>query len=355
MLKHISKVVGASIGRGGSENSNLSQLSYLCVAGSVEGGTTTFLAFTSAGRSPEFVVKIFRDTADTLARMNNECNILTMLSNNKKVGDSVPKVICSGVYENHAFLVQSVVNGISMPLKLEQSGFPVFSVMKSHLHAVLEWLVHLCGIQPGLNDVGKHNLLDEFERFTLFDESQFRNNRFLAEIEARIPKPKLCLQHTDLSRQNILCTGNTKILKVIDWTDAKLDGMPFYDLFYFMANYVAIARKKTGLQSLLSVFDYFFFTKNSYSGLIRSTVESYCEKTGICVDDAVFWFGLFLIRHTLFEAEKLKKSLKNGYMPKFNLSLAAENATSWMNASREQLWYHLFLFTGKNYERFLPK
>ncbi len=124
-------------------------LSYLGISGSIEVGSVTYLAFSPCQKKPLFCLKIYR-AENAQEKIEGEAAILKLLAKHQRVGNTVPSLYFAGRIEGVWILIQSVLPGAPMALKIESSGLPELTQANQNFAKVMEWI-------SGLNEVDSTN------------------------------------------------------------------------------------------------------------------------------------------------------------------------------------------------------
>ena len=338
-------------------------IDYLGLPGSVEGGTTTFLAFGDKSKKPIFAVKIHRDL-DAMKRVHNERDVLNSIntSGNQSLLSSVPRVILCKSICGRWLIVQSILEGMPMKAALDKNGNSDLETATTNMLLVHEWLVQLHSMSRNVShtehDNYKYNSLKQVEAFRrIFDLTQ-DEKVFLKKIEddfKDVSKFGAFIKHGDLCRQNILIRNDKdgSNVGVIDWTDSMSAGPPLYDFFFFISTYYLQVRKTLGVEGFEEAFKRTFFERNSYSLMVKQQILGYCDTLRIDVRSLGTLFGIFLIEQSVFEYNKLLRFSKNGGLPRFTIYLALARNKNFSEALKEQLWIYFFRIFAKNFQTFL--
>ncbi|GEM_PF-4069484 len=325
-----------------------SLIRYLGIPGSVEGGTTTFLALADQRSTPVFAVKIHR-ALDADERAQNESQVLTCLQ--KQNGDlarSVPKLLLCEKIAGHWVLIQSILKGKPMSAPMTSEGIPEVKQASAHIFLVQNWLSHLQsfkGSQPQptswLSNRGL-KILQDFESTFLLSKNECD---FLNALYTELSKnayPSVPIQHGDFCRQNILVEPKGDKIAVIDWTDSQLGGFPLHDFFFFLASYCLQVRKTTGIEGFVRVFEYTFLEQNPYNNLVLQEIRNHAKPLSLDGPSIRNLFSLFLMEQALFEYNKLIRFAQQGGLPRFTIYLASLQNKSYEEALHEQLWIYFF-------------
>lgn len=332
------------------------RIDYLGIPGSIEGGTTTFLAISTDNKPPLFAVKIHRN-ANEHERVKNEAAVLREIhARGGDVASSVPKVIFCEEMDGLSAIVQSILKGSPMTSPMTANGMPKHHQAASNMSAVSRWLGSL--FQTTYSEcqgtLTPSRLPEFMECFPLTsEERQFAKH--LSDEILHLKTVRTGIQHGDYCRQNILCSTqfHSIHLNVIDWTDSRLNGVPLFDFFFFITSYCLQVRKKVGIDGFLETFHTTFFERNPYQEIVCEQVRKHCDLLGIGREEISTLFGWFLVEQAMFEYNKLLKFARNGEFPRFTLYLAASQGKGYEEAAKEQLWIYFFKYFVKNRRCFL--
>lgn len=327
-------------------------LNYLGACGSPDGGTTTYLAFGSKSKHPLFAVKVHRH-GDAEKRVENECDVMRLLSDCPKLADSVPKIIYNGQVCGVWVMVQSVIDGKPMHAAMGKDGIPDLKTAASYFQLVSDWLISM---HLNLKKTAEQNFkAGKFEDFKSLFNLNLEEKNFLKEMNENLVLPNKSVRHGDFCRQNILVksTCGKLSINVIDWTDSKLAENPFHDLFFFLSTYYLQARKQSGKGAFLSAFNDTFFSKSSYSFLVKKTLADYAKVFNISQAAVLGYFCLFLIEQALFEHQRLARYGMLDGLPRFTMRLAIEKECSFKEALKEQMWIYFFKNLVKERRNFI--
>jgi hypothetical protein len=335
---------------------------YLGIPGSVEGGTTTFLAFADKKTKPIFAVKLHR-YPDVQERALNESDILDRVGRcGSAISTSVPRVILCERISGVWVLVQSVVDGRPMVAAMTAGGEPEIKMAARNMQITVDWLVQLQkGTVNSLEiDQGQlvQNELKTIRDFSATFDLSATECIFLEEIATALSttfRTNGFIQHGDFCRQNILVTegpGCTKV-GVIDWTDAQAAGFPLHDLLYFITTYCLQTRKYTGVSGVAKTFTDTFFEPNIYSTLVRRCIIDYCTQVELHLSTVKTLFAIFLVNQTMFEYNKMATASILGGLPTFTMYLASYYNQNYDQALKQQLWIYFFREAVKLQNQFI--
>jgi thiamine kinase-like enzyme len=239
-------------------------------------------AHKSAHSAPQYIVKMVRNPALN-ARLENECRALVWLQNHGFAARALmPQVAFSGHHAKLTIVGETVIDGAPFRQKSQATVDCPFA------HAAIDWLTDL-GVatanstvaRPGQVVESLHRLLAQFTEIYRPTETHYT---FLADQIAMIgnsePALPLVFQHGDPGPWNILVTGSNQVA-FLDWEASEIQGMPLWDLFYFLRSYCVGAARKRGIRNQLAGFRHLVLTETPFSHLVIDATRRYCERTGV--------------------------------------------------------------------------
>ena len=334
---------------------------YLGIPGSIEGGTTTFLAFADNRRNPPiFAVKILRHSKET-EKFLNESKVLDYLQTRNNISVSTPMVLFCDEVDGVWVLVQSILDGTPMNVFMLRSGEPELTDAIANWKLASDWLASLHGGNRGGATASPSMLKQNTQRmigeFLAIYKLSLEEQNYLDKVSNKLDLVTAnggYVQHGDFCRQNILIPQmqiETKI-RVIDWTDSKYAGLPLHDLIYFLATYFTQSRKQSGLRGFIQAFEYSFFDSTPYSKTLKQCLMLHCEKIGMGFSALDTLFALFLIEKAVSEYHQLKRCAQHGMLPRIAIYFGLLQNANYKDIFKEQLWINYFRFFVKNQERF---
>ena len=327
-----------------------SAIRYLGIPGSPEGGTATFIALGEPGGRPLFAVKVHRGLHEK-ERVRNETDALSLLhAQGGELAASVPRVIYAGLIGCRWVLVQSMLKGRPMSTLLDTAGRPDIEEAGRHFALASEWI---CRVHEGTQKTSAKALasvrwnlvraISDFDCcFALSGEERAALKRLEEGIDDLL-RVGLVLQHGDFCRHNIL-VGDRRhpSIGVIDWTFARLLGLPFHDLFFFFSGYFSQVRRDLGPETFLRIFEYTFLERNSYSKLVKLEVERYCGRLRLDLNQVADWFTIFLVEQAVFELRQTLVCAREFGLPRFVVYLGSAAGRAYTDALTEQIWFRYF-------------
>jgi hypothetical protein len=316
-------------------------IAYIGMPGATEGGTTTFVACGDRAEAL-FVVKVFRHGSERAA---TEAMVLDHLRHQAPwSADVVPRLIHRTRIAGTVALIESIVPGRQMPIKVRSDGLPDPAPAATDFGAIaaLTRRLRACSLPIDRAGLPGANLACVPARYAeLFDPSP-PERALLRELEDALPRlPRTPILHGDLCRQNVLVTERgAAACSVIDWTDAELDAPALEDFLFFVATYFVQARG-TGFASLVDGFETTFFGVHPYAAAVRTAFNASCAATGV-EPDLRLHLGLLAARQAVRHAERLMALPASQPLPRFVVWLAAANQLNYSEARRTSMWRYYF-------------
>lgn len=265
-----------------------------------------FFLFPRDGGPPEYVAKLTRAPAYN-ARLENECRALRLLYE-KGIGtrETLPEVAFFGHHGDLAIVGETAINGA--PFRSRTSATADCPYARSGI----DWLTDLgaatadpIAATPQEVAEGLGTLLDRFAAIYRPDPAE---RAFLAEQIATIARSRaafpLVFQHGDPGTWNVMVTerGNAVFL---DWEAAEPQGMPLWDLFYFVRSFGISVARKAGTRDSLKGFMQQFMAESTLTPLLIDATSRYCERSGLDPQLVEALFHTCWMHRALKEATRL--------------------------------------------------
>jgi aminoglycoside phosphotransferase (APT) family kinase protein len=106
-------------------------------------------------------------------------------------------------------------------------------------------------------------------------ERTFLERQLLTLQTGRASLPTV-FQHGDPGTWNVLITQNGRSA-FLDWEASEPQGMPLWDLVYFLRSYCVGAARAQGVADGLAGFEQQFLQTSALSDLVVQSIERYCE------------------------------------------------------------------------------
>jgi aminoglycoside phosphotransferase len=235
--------------------------------------------FAGTDPKPDLVVKLVREPRHD-ARLENEWRALTWLQQAGLPG-VLPRPAFIGRHAGLAVLGQSAVAG--KPFHSRTSARPECPLAR----AALNWLLELGAatahpVADNSQVVGAiRELAGRFE--ALYRLTGAQRARLEHHIDAlgfaAAPFP-LVFQHGDPSTGNLLVTDQG-CPAFLDWEAAELDGMPLWDVFYFVRSFAMTVGRAGGVRSSLATVRRELLRDRPTSRILAGAVERHCSEIGL--------------------------------------------------------------------------
>ncbi len=254
----------------------------LAARGKYNSRKVRFVLFDPASETPKYIVKMTRDP-NLNFRLENEARALALLWA-KGVGhrETLPQVAFFGHHANLAILGETVIEGAPLGQKTRATAACPYA------HAAINWLIDLATATADRAVVAPKQVTDVlgvlFERFVQLYQPASAHRDFLADQIAAIGCGPyafpVVFQHGDPGIWNILVTPGGRAA-FLDWEAAEPQGMPLWDLFYFLRSYSLRVARAHGTPDGLTGFAQQFMAESPLSPLMIESVGRYCEETGL--------------------------------------------------------------------------
>ena len=335
---------------------------FLGVAGSLGGGTTTFLLFADSMKFPFGVVRSVRHPV-WKEDLEREWGMLGMLKNTSLCA-SVPFPLFYEVFAGVPTLGESVLQGVPMQVRSGSDGVPIIPLARSHFRSVLDWIIALhketeaplgketgASLEKGAQSstqtslsalVSQGQIVKIIERCTEICSLNHQERGLLSEIigvDTLLPHlQRSFIVHGDFVPHNILLSGNS--LRVIDWISAKRSPLGCFDIFSFSLVYALHARKMGGLHGYIKAFSGAFLNNNNFSNIIEACLREYSASLGIEVSRMRSLFAFFLVIKAEEEYDRRLSLVPYGFIPRWSKNIANSTKLTYRQALKESIWIY---------------
>ncbi len=272
-------------------------------------------ATATPGAPPTYIVKMVRHPIFN-ARLENEYQALTALWQ-KGIGQpgTLPQAIFGGHHAGLAIVGETIIDGV--PFRQRTKG----TADCPYAHAALDWLTELgtatanpTATTPQQTAEQLGQLLTRFTELYSLTPAQYA---FLAEQMATLANSQtaipLVFQHGDPGPWNVMATGTGRIA-FLDWEAFEAQGVPLWDLFYFLRSYCVGAARTQGARNTLVGFAQQFLAETPLSHLVIETTQRYCQRVGVAAHLVEPLFYMCWVHRSLKEATRLTpQKLENGH------------------------------------------
>jgi SAM-dependent methyltransferase len=272
-----------------------------------------FFLFEGAQPSPRYLVKLVRD-ATFNDRLENEARALQQL-HAQRFGERhlLPQVAFSGCAGDLFVVGETIVEGV--PFLSRTALSPTCPLAQ----AAVAWLTDLGAQtitwQPA--QAVARALQPLFERFQALYRLPDAERDFLAGQIARLGETEgpfpLVFQHGDPGPWNMLVAPDGRVA-LLDWESAEPQGMPLWDLLYFLRSYALNVSRATGISDRLEGVARHLLDESPLSAWIVGAVHDYCAQTGLgsqYVEPLYYtcWMHRALKQATLLAPEQLRRGI----------------------------------------------
>jgi len=125
----------------------------------------------------------------------------------------------------------------------------------------------------------------------------------ISRVSQKFP---LVFQHGDPGTWNMLVSPENRVI-VIDWEAGEPEGMPLWDLFYFLRTYGSWMSRAQSKKNPLLSFSQNFLAPSPLHELLLTTLKRYCDGVGLAADLISPLFYTCWMHRALKEATRLQK------------------------------------------------
>lgn len=299
----------------------------LSARGKYNSNKTIFYAFAENSVRADLVVKMTR-APQFNARLENEYRVLALLDQRGYVArESFPQPLFFGHHAGLVIVGQKAVYG--EPFRSRTLG----TVQCPIARQALNWMNALAcnSAEKASAHEAALALNTLFERFrAIYALAQHEHDFLAAQIAMIAQSPQafpLVFQHGDPGTWNMLVSPEGKII-VIDWEAGEPQGLPLWDLLYFMRSFGNWCARQEGVRDTLKAFTKNFIEPSEVGGLLIATVEQYCARIGLERRLVGPLFYTCWMHRALKEATRLStKELSDGhYFKLLKLAIAQSEA-----------------------------
>lgn len=233
----------------------------------------------NASHGSNYIVKMVRDSSFN-RRLENEYQALVTLEQ-KGIG-GIPKAVFHGHHKGLAIVGESLVEGVPFRRKADATA------ECDYTRAAVDWLTHLgmataCSSAESPRQValGLGELLERFAE--LYRPPEDEHAFLSAQIETISRSQEafpIVFQHGDPGAWNIFVTRDKEVA-FLDWEAAEPQGMPLWDLFYFLRSVSTWAARENGIRDTLQGLSDQFLADGPMGRFIVESTESYCQRVGL--------------------------------------------------------------------------
>ncbi len=274
-----------------------------------------FYLFNESSESPEIVVKLTR-SPEFNVRLESEYRALTFLHEKKLApAGSFPEPLFHGYHAGLMVVGQGVIDGALFSKRT--TGAPDCR----YLLATVDWLIALAlkskdPISANSMDVAA-TLKILLDRLCEIYKMTPEHSEFLAQQIDTLGRSNrefpLVFQHGDAGSWNVLITRDDRIAYV-DWEAAEPNGLPLWDLFYFLKTYGTIMFRREGMRDSLQAFTKNFLNATDIGSRLIDSTRRYCESVGFDKRWIEPLFYICWVHRALKEATRLRReTLESGH------------------------------------------
>ncbi|MEZ4731273.1 MAG: aminoglycoside phosphotransferase family protein [Caldilineaceae bacterium] len=265
-----------------------------------------FFLFAEQQTSPQYIVKMTREPTLN-ARLENEAQALALL-HKTTIGhrSTLPQVVFAGHHAQLAIVGETVIEGAPFRQQTQQTAdCPYF---RDAVHFLVDLGVSTADSSAATPAQVAEALQQLFVRFNEIYQLTPEHQTFLAaqiqQIRTCTPPFPLVFQHGDPGPWNMLVTPSGQVA-VLDWEAAEHQGIPLWDLFYFLRSYALDMARALDIHDGLHGFKSQFLTDTPLSRFTVDTVHTYCQAISLPTTAVLPLFYTCWMHRALKEATRL--------------------------------------------------
>jgi len=278
----------------------------LSASGLYNSNKVIFYLSEGSKEKPDIVVKMTR-AGEFNFRLANEAAVLTRLRQKDFIeAESYPELLFFDIYRGQAVLAQKVIPGEPFRRRTHLTADCPFA------QRAIAWILQLGKASANTSAAtsrqvaaGLEKLLTSFEKIykPSEDERGFLKMQFDRIRSSRSAFP-LVFQHGDTGTWNLLVRPNGRVA-FIDWENGEPNGMPLWDLFYFLRAFGTWISRQRGDRDREASFQKNFLATSPLSDLLAEATEEYCTGVGLATALVEPLFYTCWVHWALREATRL--------------------------------------------------
>jgi len=264
-----------------------------------------FYLFDQKSRMPKFVIKVTRGPQFN-SRLENEYRMLSLLKERQCIdAQTYPEPLFFDYHNNLAVLGMRAIEG--EPFRLRTKATSACPIALDAIARIAQ-----LGTSSADNSVASPKdvsatLFELFGQFNQIYKLSDDHRTFLAKQIEKIAGSRhafpLVVQHGDPGTWNMLVSKQGKII-LIDWESGEPQGMPLWDLFYFLRAYASWVSRKQGRRDNLTSFAKQFL-KPPWLVLLQNVTQSYSHQISLAEELIEPLFYTCWMHRALKEAARL--------------------------------------------------
>lgn len=283
--------------------------------GKYDANKVTFYLFKNSGKAPEAVIKMTRNPRFN-CRLENERRMLSLLEAKGFLDPATfPKLLFFGYHRNLAVLAQKAVNGF--PFRMRTTAKVDCPIALDAIECIIrlgESSADRNVATPLEVSASLQKLLTQFcQIYVLSNLEHSFLDRQIAKLGHHQCSFPVVFQHGDPGTWNVMVSDTGRAV-FLDWEAGEIQGMPLWDLFYFMRSFGSWISRKGGNHDGLENFARHFLKISPLSTLLAETTDRYSRCVGLDKELVEPLFYTCWMHRALKEATRLTSdSLEQGH------------------------------------------
>jgi hypothetical protein len=254
----------------------------LSARGNYNSNKVIFYLFEPSKATPDAVVKMTR-FPEFNHRLEHEHRALSLLAERRYVS---PETFPQPLFLDYH-------NGLALLGLRAVSGKPFRKSTRANVDCpiagdAIEWITQLGAASAGHALATPKQVSDTLTRLfaqvtQAYELSEREKDFLLRQIAAlgNAPSPiPLVFQHGDPGVWNIVVSDDDRVT-FLDWETAEPEGVPLWDLFYFMRTFGSWVFRQQGSHDTLASFERLYLSPSPFSALLSKATRRYCERASL--------------------------------------------------------------------------
>lgn len=280
----------------------------LSARGKFNANKNIFYLFDAKGEKAKAVVKMTR-APELNKRLENEYRVLANLHQQGFAAKGTyPEPLFFGIHAGLAVLGQMAVYG--EPFRSRTKATIDCPIANDALNWIVKLGIASSNMAAATSAEVVAALMKLYRRFAeIYPLSNLEADFLVEQIKTigRVSKKfPLVFQHGDPGTWNMLVSPENRVI-VIDWEAGEPEGMPLWDLFYFLRTYGSWMSRAQSKKNPLQSFSQNFLEFSPLHELLLTALKRYCDGVGLGADLISPLFYTCWMHRALKESTRLQK------------------------------------------------
>jgi hypothetical protein len=251
----------------------------MAIPGLYASNKAVFLLFPDDDDRPDIVVKVARAPEQNPRLENEESSLRALEVTAWGQAGSAPRVLFSGAHEEVRILGETAMRGDPFRRRTKaEPGCPYAS-------AVIRRLIELGAetAKPADGSTLHVRLLELFDRYLGLYRPDARVSTYLRrqiDLVGNAGPISTVFQHGDPGTWNLLATPDGSVA-FLDWEAGDAEGVPLWDLFYFLRSFGVTVGRASGVKGSLRAFERHYLERSDLARIQADAVTKACAVASV--------------------------------------------------------------------------